>query len=247
MEQRTPEWYLARKGKITASEVVNLLGNHKERMSAEELAGYRIANPKSKVTTKDVPFNDSTYTYLNRKVAELYMDDMAFLEDADAKQINTRALSHGIMYEAQAVQEYESVTGNRVQQAGFIPLRGFEDICGGSPDGIIEDGIIEVKCPWNSEVHLDYCLLTSPEELMELRPQYYAQIQLNILVTGSKFGDFVSFDPRITTDLRLKVLRIPKDATYCKLLLDRIALANLYIYDRIDAINQTQLIITSYE
>lgn len=243
MMQRTPEWYLARKGKKTASEIVNLLGNHKEAMTDEELAEYKAANPKSRVTTKEVPFNDTTYTYLNKKVAELFMNDDAFLEDSDAKQINTRAVNHGIMYEALAVKEYSEVTGNDVRLAGFIPLKGYESICGGSPDGLLDNGIIEVKCPWNTEVHQDYCLLEEPEQLKELKPQYYAQIQLNILVTGSEYGDFISFDPRIFNPTRLKVLRIPKDKEYCKTLLERVQLAKEYIFARMDAINQAQLII----
>lgn len=243
MEQRTPEWFLARKGKITASEIVNLLGNHKEQMTDEELAEYKAANPKSRVTTKEVPFNDTTYTYLNKKVAEMFMTDEAYLEDVDAKQINTRAVNHGITYEAAAVQEYQKATGTDVYPAGFIPLQGHEGICGGSPDGLVEDGIIEVKCPWNTEVHQDYCLLETPEQLKELKPQYYAQIQLNILVTGSEYGDFVSYDPRIFNSTRLKVLRVPKDSEYCKTLLERVQIAKEYMYQRMDAINNFQQLI----
>ena len=237
MMQRTPEWYLARKGKITASEVYNLLGNHKEQMTDEELAEFKTANPKSRVTTKEVPFNDATYTYLNKKVAEIFMSDEAYLEDVDAKQINTRAVNHGIMYEALAAQVYDEEMCNPVTAAGFIPLKGYESICGGSPDGLVELGIIEIKCPWNSDVHLDYCLLETPEQLKELKLQYYAQIQLNIMVTGSNYGDFVSFDPRMQKHLQLKVLRCPKDEEFCKMLQERIELAKQYIYERIDKLN----------
>ncbi len=36
--QRCDEWYMLRKGKVTASEIYVILGNHKEDMTEEELA-----------------------------------------------------------------------------------------------------------------------------------------------------------------------------------------------------------------
>lgn len=242
MEQRSEEWYLARKGKITASECYLLLGNHKEPMTEEELAEFKATNPKSRTTTKEVPFSEGSFSYLNKKVAERLMSNNNFLEYMDARDINTRATSHGIFWEDTARINYSLRTGNKVEQVGFIPLEGAEDYCGGSPDGVTGNGIIEIKCPWNSEVHLDYMLFETPEDLKEYSLQYYAQIQLNILVTGSDHGDFISYDPRLADEYQMKVLRIPADEEFQLLLKERIALAQDYINERISKINDSKRI-----
>ena len=245
MEQRSREWFLARKGKMTASEIYLLLNNHKEAMTEEELAAFKAANPKSRVTTKEVPFSDGTFTWLNRKVAEYFMPDDAFLEDNELKQVNNRAGQHGELWEPDARQRYAREMGYEVYEVGFIPLKGYEQFAGGSPDGMVreEPGIIEIKCAWNSEVHQDYLLFEKPEDLKEYNLQYYVQCQMNMIVTDTTFCDFVAFDPRTSKSKQLKVLRIPKDEEMCTLLLQRIDLAKQYYRERIDKINNAKIII----
>ena len=245
MEQRSDEWFLARKGLMTASEIYLLLNNHKEPMTEEELKAFKAVNPKSRVTTKEVPFSDGTFTWLNRKVAEYYMPDDAFLEDVELKQINNRAVQHGEFWEPKAREEYAKAMGYEVYEVGFIPLKGYERFCGGSPDGMIreETGIIEIKCAWNPEVHQDYLLFEKPEDLKEYNLQYYVQCQMNMMVTDTVFCDFVAFDPRTSLSKQLKVLRIPKDEGMCNTLMERINLAKEYYKERMDKINNVKTII----
>lgn len=245
MEQRTNEWFLARKGRITASECYLLLNNHKEQMNEEELAAYKAANPKSRVTTKEVPFSDGTYTYLNKKVAEYFMPDGAFLEYIDATQIRNRSVEWGTFWEAEARKRYAETMGYEVYEVGFIPLEGYEQFAGGSPDGIVrrEFGIIEVKCPFSPEVHQDYLLFEKPEDLKEYNYQYYCQLQFNMIVTESVFGDFVSFDPRTSYSKQLKVLRVPRDQEVCKTLLERVEMAKEYYRQRMEKIENVKTII----
>ena len=230
---------------MTASEIYLLLNNHKEAMSDEELAAYKAANPKSRVTTKEVPFSDGTFTWLNRKVAEYYMPDEAFLEDNDMRQVNNRAVQHGEFWEDDARKRYASEMGYEVYEVGFIPLKGYEQFAGGSPDGMVreEPGIIEIKCAWNPEVHQDYLLFEKPEDLKEYNIQYYVQCQMNMLVTDTLFCDFVAFDPRTSRSKQLKVLRIPKDEDICGLLMERISLAKEYYRQRMQQLDNIQTII----
>lgn len=234
MEQRTKEWYLARKGKITASEAYVLLNNHKEQMNDDELAAYKAANPKSRTTTKEVPFSDSTFTYLKKKVAETYMTDNDFYEDVLAKQPFNRAIDHGNLWESDARDTFSMLHKIKVEEVGFLPLDGFEDIAGGSPDGVIEDeekAIIEIKCPWNSEVHQDHCLFKTGDDLKEYNLQYYVQMQFNMLVAGAKMGYFISFDPRLTLGA-LKTLVVQKDEEICETLLNRVEMAKDWMKQR---------------
>lgn len=245
MEQRTKEWFLARKGKLTASEIYLLLNNHKEQMTEEELAAWKEANPKSRITTKEVPFSDGTFTYLNRKIAEFYMSDNAFLEDSDMKQVNNKAVQYGSYWEDSARKCYELAMGYEVYEVGFIPLKGYESFAGGSPDGMIreENGIIEIKCAWTPETHQDYLLFEKPEDLKGYNLQYYVQMQMNMMVTETVFCDFVAYDPRTIEQNRLKVLRIPKDEELCENLLQRIVLAKEYFMHRMDELSNVQNII----
>ena len=245
MEQRSREWFLARKGLMTASEIYLLLNNHKEPMTEEELAAYKAANPKSRVTTKEVAFSDGTFTWLNRKVAECYMPDEAFLEDNEMRQINNRAVQHGEFWEDDSRKRYAEAMGYEVYEVGFIPMKGYEKFAGGSPDGMIreESGIVEIKCAYNPEVHQDYLLFEKPEDLKEYNLQYYAQMQMNKIVTDTAFCDFIAFDPRTSKSKQLKVLRIPRDGEMCILLLERIALAKEYYKERMNKLDNIQTIV----
>lgn len=245
MEQRSEEWILSRKGKMTASEIYFLLANHKEQMSEEELAEFKAANPKSRVTTKEVPFSEGTFTYLNKKVAECYMPNSSFLEYNEMKQIRNKAVEWGTYWEADARRMYAEAMGYEVYEVGFLPLDGYENFCGGSPDGIVryENGITEIKCPFSPEVHQDYLLFDKPEDLKEYNLQYYAQMQLNMIVSNCGFGDFVSYDPRTSRSKQLKVLRVPKDEDMCKMLLERVELAKRYYQERMELIENTPTII----
>lgn len=131
----------------------------------------------------------------------------------DYGEPESRAIRWGHRYEADARALYEERTGQKVELCGFIE---WSPVFGGSPDALVgDDGGIEIKCPYNSAVHARYLLLETPSDLERLRPEYYAQIQGNLLVTGRRWFDFVSYDPRVQNPaLALKILRIPRDEEF---------------------------------
>ena len=131
----------------------------------------------------------------------------------DYAEVDTRAIRWGHNYEADARTRYEERTGQRVELCGFVE---WSPLFGGSPDGLVgDDGGIEIKCPYSSAVHARYLLLSTPADLERLRPEYYAQMQGNMLATGRAWMDFVSFDPRVQCEaLALKILRIPRDEPF---------------------------------
>lgn len=252
--QRTREWHLSRKGMITASQVAVLLGNHKEQMSEEEIAAARLLNPKSRVTTKDVPFSLGSYTYLDGKIAERYMTDDAYLEYLEMFSYENRAMQWGTYWEDKAREEYCLETGYTITDAPFIPLKGYERVAGGSPDGLndLEHGIIEIKNPANPAIHLRHFLYDKPEDLKEDNLDYYSQCQYNMLCVSAwkgvqyDFCDFISYDVRTTADKRMKILRIPADKEFQAELLVRTSLARDYESDKIDKIDNSRNSILSY-
>lgn len=248
--QRVNEWYLARKGKLTASEIYILLANHKEDMTEEELKQLKKDNPKSRIRTKEVPFSQGTFTYLDGKVAELFMPDNAFLEYMEDCSPHSRTMDWGTLMEDSARIRYQDETGNEVLDAPFVPFKGLEKFAGGSPDGIIRaGGVIEIKCPFSPAVHLKHFLYETAEDLKEDNLQYYCQLQYNMLCVELDtdievpFGDFISYDPRTSKSKQLKVLHIAKDEEIQKKLIARTNLAIEYIKEKIDKINNVKNIL----
>jgi predicted phage-related endonuclease len=94
-----------------------------------------------------------------------------------------------------------------VDQVAFIDhptIAGF----GCSPDGIVgSDGLIEIKCP-NSATHWSYIKANEPPN------KYFIQMQAQMAVTGAKWCDFVSFDPRMPERSQLLVVRVMRDPEY---------------------------------
>ena len=117
------------------------------------------------------------------------------------------AMEWGTQTEPQARVAYEVNTHNFVDQVPFIDhptIKGF----GCSPDGLVgADGLLEIKCP-NSATHWEYFKTKEPPK------KYFIQMQAQMAVTGSKWCDFVSFDPRMPERSQLLIVNIPRDSEF---------------------------------
>ena len=119
--------------------------------------------------------------------------------------ISSKAMQHGNDFEGQAILKYMEVTGLKVDYAQrFVKL---DDFIGGTPDGFIgDDGLIEVKCPFNGGNHLK-SLLTN--EIYN--PEYLYQVQGYLWVTNRKWCDFVTYDPDLIDGLQINIIRVERD------------------------------------
>ena len=117
------------------------------------------------------------------------------------------AMEWGTQTEPLARVAYEAHTGDPVVETGFHLHQGV-DWVGASPDGLVGDeGLLEIKCP-EPATHMETLLDgVCPSE-------HVAQIQGQMWVTGRKWCDFVSFDPRFPKHLQLFVVRVPRDEAY---------------------------------
>ena len=117
------------------------------------------------------------------------------------------AMEWGTQTEPQARVAYEVNTHNFVDQVAFIDhptIAGF----GCSPDGLVgKDGLIEIKCP-NSATHWEYFKAKEPPK------KYFIQMQAQMAVTGAKWCDFVSFDPRMPERSQLLIVNVPRDPEF---------------------------------
>lgn len=124
-----------------------------------------------------------------------------------------QAMQDGIDREQFARDRYVQQFGE-VEEVGFIQHPTLE--AGASPDGLIgTDGIIEIKCPMGS---------THTETLMtqEVPSKYVPQIQFQLLVTGRKWCDFVSYNPMFPENLQVFVRRVFANKEYQQELEDEV-------------------------
>lgn len=108
-----------------------------------------------------------------------------------AEEVSAKPLDWGNEYEWLAIDEYMSVTMAEVhgQQTELIDPSG---IVSGHPDGLVGDeGLIEVKCPYNPMQHINNII--GPSQFDSI---YQYQIQGYLWLSGRKWCDCVSFDPR---------------------------------------------------
>ena len=116
------------------------------------------------------------------------------------------AMRWGTEQEAAARAAYEQHTGATVEETGFVAHDTL--MAGCSPDGLVDwDGLLEIKCPFNSAVHIETLLNGMPAE-------HTAQVQGQMWITGRQWCDFVSFDPRMPVPLQLHVQRINRDPAF---------------------------------
>lgn len=114
------------------------------------------------------------------------------------------AMQRGTELEAIARSAYEVDKGVMVEEVGFVPCPGIE-MAGASPDGLVgDDGLIEIKCP-NTAQHVEF-LRTG-----KIDPGYELQMLFQMICTGRKWCDFVSFDDRMPEELQYKCVRFERD------------------------------------
>jgi len=116
------------------------------------------------------------------------------------------AMEWGTQTEPEARAAYSARTGELVEEVGFICHPTIEG-AGASPDGIVGEGLVELKAP-NTSTHLEYIFAGKPPA------KYVAQMQWQMCVTGRPFCDFASYDPRLPEHLRLFIKRVPRDDQY---------------------------------
>jgi len=198
VEQRSPEWFSARKGKITSSEIYKIMGESKG---------------------KENSLSDTAKTYLLQKISEKVG---GFTTPAVGE-----ALEWGIELEETARKIYEVNAGAEVVPCSFINIG---DYYGGSPDSIVKpDGVLEIKCPYNTVNHLKHGLITSDAEFQKTSPNYYYQCISHMNVTGAKWCDFISFDPRVDSEYIMFVYRLHRNEDEIKYMNERIEVAVEYM------------------
>jgi len=171
-EQRSPEWFAQRLGKVTASSVHKVMAKTKTGYSADR----------------------------ENLQAQLVVERMT---GQPAKSYSNASMEWGVEQESNARAAYEAHTGRLVQEVGFIPHPTIE-MCGASPDGIVGEGLIEIKCP-------ETATMIDLQLNRKIPDKYLKQMQLQMRCTEKNWCDFVVYDPRMPERLQLLIIRVERD------------------------------------
>lgn len=222
VEQRTLDWYRSRFGNLTGSNISVLM-----------------TKPRSKTEI----FSQTAKSYLYKVAAERQFnpdflnDDEVFGDYIDMTQLHSKAVEWGAEQEASAKKifmqlYYPDHDLIEVSSCAHDTIPHFA----ASPDGLIrkaeEDGgmrVVEVKCPsigtfmqYKAEIH-------DAESLKATKPEYYWQVQSELVCTGCKSADFVVYCPWLSNPLH--VARIERNDDDIKLMEQRVIEANKFIDD----------------
>lgn len=174
MLQRSPEWFAARCGKVTASRLYDVMTRTKSGYAASR-QNYMAELICQRLTGKP----------------EEGFTNAAMMRGTELEPVARE------MY---ALNEFDAV----ISEVGLIDhptIAGFA----ASPDGLVnDDGLIEIKCP-NTWTHLQTLKTGVPKR------QHLLQMHAQMMCTGRKWCDFVSFDDRLPPELAYFKTRINFD------------------------------------
>ena len=204
-EQRTYDWYKARLGMFTASQIAKLMVSGKK---------------------KEDYFGETAKTYIalvamERKIKEKW--DSLSDEERDEFIRNqypaNNAMKWGTYHEAFARNAFEFEHEFEVIEFGSC-VREERDYVSASPDGYIklENAIVEIKCP-QIETYGRYVMnVVDALTLKAEKADYYWQMMLQMWITDAEYGYFVWYHPY----LGMKYAHIERNDEDINTMLERI-------------------------
>lgn len=171
-DQRSDEWFAARAGRLTGS-CAHIIYAKPRKGSPESVQrrDLRVALALERLTGKTLEETE----YLGRDV------------------------ERGVEREAEARAAYEARTGRLVATVGFLAHP--ELMIGVSPDGLVDEGGLELKCPKPAIQLQRIRENVVPED-------YTYQILHGLFVTGLPWWEFVSYCPALPAPLDLFIKRV---------------------------------------
>ena len=140
----------------------------------------------------------------NQKLKYLYKLAGEKVSGVAEESYQSAAMIRGAETENEARKMYRMITGQKVEEVGFCLEGGF----GASPDALVEDnGLLEIKCPISS-TQVSYLLAN------KFPMDYFQQCQGQMLVTGRKWCDFMSY----FAGLKPLIIKIHRDEAFIEAL-----------------------------
>lgn len=168
----------------------------------------------------DVIYKTAKGAYTAKREDYAYQLAAERLTGLSTRFFTNDAMLHGVETEPQALEFYSYYYGYTVTEAPFIIHRQMA-YCGASPDGIVNnEWLVEIKAPQtNTFLRIKHDKVAPP--------QYVAQCQMQMSVTGAPKVDLFFYDPRIIDPSKQFILfEIERDEEYIANLEHEIELFN---------------------
>lgn len=148
----------------------------------------------------------STGKAVSSTVSETFRNELLTQRITGKSEDNYQSewMKRGNELEAEAFDYYHLLTQEPVKKVGFV-YKDDGRLIGCSPDGLGENGGLEIKCPKGS-TQVKYLLKNKcPSE-------YFPQVQGSIWVCDKDYWDFVSYHP----DMQFFKIRVHRDDGFIK-------------------------------
>jgi hypothetical protein len=202
------DWKDFRKGLFTSSQINRLM-----------------ASPTKKEIEAGEKISKGAKTYILELIANV--------EAGFKKEFYSSAMEWGNEQEPQAVLRLAEMLGKDVTDNDFIytSVGGwvffvYDKKSGGTPDVILNDAIVEIKCP-DSHTHRYYRTFVNSDNIASELPDYYDQMQHNMMLCQRDMCYFMSFDPRFKdVNKQVHLIEVKADKDRQQQILDKIELAH---------------------
>ncbi|XP_041374757.1 uncharacterized protein LOC121387645 [Gigantopelta aegis] len=125
-----------------------------------------------------------------------------------SSKISTAPIKHGRKYEPVAIAKYEELKKCNVEQSGIV-INKLKPFLGCSPDGVVDERLIEIKCPFTAR-NKSVCPATVPYLYeREGTHDYFYQVQGQLYCTGKQTCAFCIF-----TVCDFKVISVARDNVF---------------------------------
>ena len=234
-EQRTLEWYRARLGYITGSQVGSLMKSGR---------------------TKDKVFSDTALTYLYQLAGErslnpeIVKDDNMFTFYLEQTTSQSKAMRFGSEQEPNARALYAEINaekGYKVSEVGLCHHKTLKNLAS-SPDGIVNYvdensleilGCLEIKCPGLAAYTQYVAEIYDNASLLAVQKDYFYQCQCHMACTGAMFCDFIVYCPFVENPIH--IVRITRDEEVIAEIEERVRLAEEIINDNYQQLKRAKI------
>lgn len=129
------------------------------------------------------------------------MEIMAFFYSSNEQTgYSNPDIDRGNELEEEAANIYSIKMSRHVEKADFVTDPFFKKYVGCTPDYYVYPyGLMEIKCP-KDRVFLEYLLSG------KIDSKYYCQMQMQLMVTGCEWCDYVVYNPNFDNDLIVKTV-----------------------------------------
>ena len=126
-------------------------------------------------------------TYITQLMQMLY-------SSAEPDNFKSKAMERGNELESSARFAYEAETNTQVDEIGFVI---YDNHTGCSPDGVVNDGLVEIKC-LEDKAYFNYLLSC------KIDTGYEWQMQMQMLICEKLWCDYVVYNPNFKKSLIIK-------------------------------------------